>query len=94
MCKLTRDHCDLCGSETFSDGRFALGKLWCSECWSGRQPPKGIMPPTPAYRAQLDLWCAPRTGTPPKAQTPRTSSPVQPRAALSGRPAMSTRIGS
>jgi hypothetical protein len=54
-----RDTCDNCGSETFGEGHFAIGKLWCAECWSGRRPPVS-MPPTPAQRRQLALWCKPK----------------------------------
>jgi len=35
----TRDVCDVCGSDTFSEGRFSMGKLWCAECFSGQAPP-------------------------------------------------------
>jgi hypothetical protein len=89
---LTRDICDICGSETFSEGHFAVGKLWCRECWSGRKPAIAN-PPTPAYRAQIDLWCAPRTSTPPKAQAPRPGELARPRATLSGTSANPARIG-
>jgi protein-arginine kinase activator protein McsA len=54
-----RDVCDNCGSETFSEGHFAVGKLWCAECWSGRKPAVA-MPPSPAQRKQFELWISPR----------------------------------
>jgi len=54
----TRDHCDICQSETFSEGVFKMGKLWCRECFSGRTAPVA-MPPTAAQRLQLDMWLAP-----------------------------------
>jgi hypothetical protein len=54
-----RDVCDVCGSDTFAEGRFSMGKLWCLECFSGQRPPIP-MPPTPL---QLDIirdWIAPK----------------------------------
>jgi len=59
MAEPTRDVCDNCGSETFSEGHFAVGKLWCRECWTGRKPAVA-MPPNAAQRRQLELWCAPQ----------------------------------
>jgi hypothetical protein len=76
---LTRDHCDNCGSE-FSEGRFVAGKVWCADCYSGRKPPVA-MPPTPAQRQQLRLWCAPLV--PATRQTPHRG-PVQPQGAFRG----------
>ena len=70
----TRDHCDNCGCE-FSEGRFVVGKLWCSECWSGRRPPEA-MPCTPEQRRQLALWMAPKV--PAKARTLSHSQAAQP----------------
>jgi hypothetical protein len=70
-----RDVCDNCGSETFSEGHFAVGKLWCRECWSGRTPAKA-MPPSPVYKKQIEAWCAPRVPAAPR--TPRPGEMVQP----------------
>lgn len=55
------DTCDNCGTQLEGEAHFAIGKTWCASCWSGRQPPKGIMPPSPAYQRQLRPWCAPTT---------------------------------
>lgn len=83
--KATRDVCDACGA-AFEEGHFSSsdGKVLCSECHSGRRPPSGIMPPTPAYKRQLKLWCAPRTGTPPRQQTLRLGELAQPGEVLRG----------
>jgi hypothetical protein len=75
---IIRDICDNCGS-AFHEGHFAVGKLWCSDCWSGRRPPVA-MPCTPSQRAQLDLWCAPLVSA--KGQTPCHALAAQPARAL------------
>jgi hypothetical protein len=56
---MSRDSCDNCGSETFGEGHFAVGKLWCSACWSGRKPPVA-MPPTEKGKRAIASWIAPR----------------------------------
>ena len=71
---MIHDTCDNCGSETWDEGHFAVGKLWCAECWSGRKPPLA-MPPTPAQKQQIDLWIATR---PPAQQTLRLDELAQP----------------
>ena len=53
------DTCDNCGLPLDDASHFAVGKTWCRKCWSGRRPPVA-MPPTPAQRKQLNLWCAPK----------------------------------
>lgn len=55
----TRDTCDVCGSDTFSEGRFSRGKLLCRECDSGCKPATA-MPPTAAQAKQLALWLQPQ----------------------------------
>ena len=58
--------CDLCGSQDWSgDAHFALGKLWCPECWAGQHPAVS-MPPTASQRRQLDLWTRPHREVMPK----------------------------
>jgi hypothetical protein len=55
------DACDLCGAVA-ADGdtmHFALGKLWCAECWAGQRPAVA-MPPNANERRQLELWLAPQ----------------------------------
>jgi hypothetical protein len=68
MSKATRDCCDICGSATFAEGRFSMGKLWCVECFSGQRPPVS-MPPTEAGKRQIVAWLRPRTSTPAAQQT-------------------------
>ena len=54
------DACDLCGAAA-SNGdvlHFAWGKLWCPECWAGREP-AAAMPPTPLEQLLLAKWIAP-----------------------------------
>jgi hypothetical protein len=53
-----RDACDLCGAtpDTF---HFAMGKLWCPECWVGQRPAVAT-PPTKSQQMQLADWTAPR----------------------------------
>ena len=55
----TRDTCDNCGSATFGEGHFAVGKLWCRECWAGRKPAVA-MPPTEAGKLAIAAWIAPK----------------------------------
>jgi len=74
----TIDVCDGCGSPLDDGSHWAVGKTWCRACWSGRQPPKGIMPPTPEYKRQLALWCAPKGKVPPAQQTLRLGELAQP----------------
>ena len=62
-----RDVCDLCGSETFSEGRWSMGKLWCSDCFRGQRPAVA-MPPSERGKAAIKVWLAPR---PPRQQTLR-----------------------
>jgi hypothetical protein len=50
----TRDCCDLCGAAADTMHFFA-GRLWCLECWQGREP-AASMPPTKSQAAQLSLW--------------------------------------
>jgi hypothetical protein len=57
-CTQADNRCDICGSE-FHEGHFSLGKLWCKECFSGRQAPRP-MPPSPLERKQIELWLAPQ----------------------------------
>jgi hypothetical protein len=55
----SRDACDLCGSQTWEgDAHFAMGKLWCPECWAGREP-AAAMPPTRLEQLLLEQWIAP-----------------------------------
>jgi hypothetical protein len=70
---MSRDACDVCGSDTFGEGRFSMGKLWCLECFSSQRPPVAN-PPTPAYREQIKRWLAPRRETP---ATKGKSQPAQ-----------------
>jgi len=56
-----KEPCDLCGSTCWDTAHFAMGKLWCPECWAGREA-AAAMPPTPAERRQLDLWMQPHRG--------------------------------
>jgi hypothetical protein len=54
------DACDLCGAVA-SNGdvlHFAWGKLWCPECWAGREP-AAAMVPTPRERQLLIAWIRP-----------------------------------
>jgi hypothetical protein len=53
-----RDACDLCGSTCWDTAHFAVGKLWCEECWAGREPAVS-MPPTPREQLLLATWIAP-----------------------------------
>jgi len=53
------DTCDNCGLPLDGDSHFSVGKTWCARCWSGQRPPEA-MPPTPAQKRQLALWCQPR----------------------------------
>ena len=55
--------CDCCGLPTDGAARFALGRWWCAECWSGQRPPVA-MPPTAAEKASIAAWIAPRRATP------------------------------
>lgn len=76
---MSRDTCDNCGSDTFGEGHFAVGKLWCAECWSGQH---SAMPPTPAYRRQIELWLAPKV--PPAQQTLSLAQATQAQGASRG----------
>jgi hypothetical protein len=58
-----RDACDLCGSTCWDSAHFAMGKLWCEECWQGREPAEA-KPPSPSEARQLALWMLPQ----PKSQ--------------------------
>jgi hypothetical protein len=55
-----RDVCDMCGSSTWDAAHFSQGKVLCSECWAGREPPVA-MPPNDNERRQLALWLQPQT---------------------------------
>jgi hypothetical protein len=58
--------CDICGLPMDDGSHFSMGKAWCKRCFSGQRAPHGIMPPTPAYRAQIAAWLRPCTSTPPR----------------------------
>ena len=69
--------CDVCGSESWGEGHFFAGRVWCRACWSGRTPAKA-MPPTPHQRALIRAWIAPRTGTPARQLSFSTRELVKP----------------
>jgi hypothetical protein len=51
--------CDLCGSQIWEgDAHFIMGKLWCPECWAGREPAVA-QPPTRLEQLLLAEWIAP-----------------------------------
>jgi hypothetical protein len=55
------DCCDLCGSVA-ADGdtmHFAMGKLWCMECFSGQRPAVS-KPPTKSQQQALLDWIQPQ----------------------------------
>jgi hypothetical protein len=52
--------CDICGLPMDDGSHFSMGKSWCRRCYSGQRPPVS-MPPNARQRAQIELWCAPRT---------------------------------
>jgi len=55
------DACDLCGAVA-ADGdvmHFAVGKLWCCECWAGQRPAVAMPPTAHEQRSLLD-WIAPQ----------------------------------
>jgi hypothetical protein len=57
--------CDLCGSQTWDgDAHFALGKLWCPECWAGQRPAASMVPNAHEQLALAD-WIAPHRGAQP-----------------------------
>jgi hypothetical protein len=57
--KDTRDACDICGSATWSAGHFAIGKVWCAECWAGRKPAASMVPTT-YQQTQIAAWLRPQ----------------------------------
>jgi hypothetical protein len=59
----TRDCCDICGaaSDVF---HWAMGRLWCEECWQGREPAVSMVP-TKSQAAQLSLWMQPHRSVRP-----------------------------
>jgi len=73
---MSRDSCDLCQSDTFSEGVFRMGKLLCRNCASGNKPPV-TMPPTPQGRRQIERWCSPRGKVPAAQQKPRLGPAVK-----------------
>jgi len=62
-----RDACDLCGSTCWDSAHFAMGKLWCEECWQGREPAEA-KPPSPSEARQLALWMLPQPKSQPITQ--------------------------
>ncbi len=57
------DVCDNCGSETWNEGHFAVGKLWCRECWAGRKPATP-QPVSEEGKRAIEKWIAPRRPQP------------------------------
>jgi hypothetical protein len=56
--------CDVCGSESWGEGHFFAGRVWCRACWSGRKPATA-MPPSEAGKLAIAAWLRPRDKVPP-----------------------------
>ena len=53
----TRDCCDICGSAS-DVFHWAMGRLWCEECFAGQRPAVA-KPCTPRERQLLLAWIQP-----------------------------------
>jgi hypothetical protein len=54
--------CDLCGCRIEGHAHFALGRVWCSECFV-EEPPMA-MPPLPREAEQIAEWLKPLSPLP------------------------------
>ena len=75
-----REPCCGCSCTDYTEAHYAAGRLVCSTCWSGREPPVA-MPPTPAQREALARWCAPRA---PRQQSLDLGQAAQPQGSIRG----------
>jgi hypothetical protein len=51
-----REPCCGCSCTDWVEAHYSLGRIWCLTCYQGSQRPATSMVPTPAGRAQLELW--------------------------------------